>query len=196
MSLMSISYDIIENMKIVLSSDDGTTKYVFVAPDDIVSVVYNHNGMRTEATGKVIRFTSDTVNKCECSTAKWVMILDASAYGGATSTRVLVDRILDITVVRKAADYNEITSPTGEYNVSNLRLVGNQLQLSVDNGTTWLNVCVLPAIDPELNDDDKKFIEKAKAILPSNLRPDVYSTLLKSIVSLLKQADESAKDNS
>lgn len=195
MSLLSISYDVIENMKIVLSFDDGTTKYVFVSPDDIVNVVYVHNGVREEVTGKVVRFTSDVVNKCECSTNKWIMILDASSYGGSMGTRIIVDKILDISVVRKAVDFNEVTSPSGEYNVSNLRLVGNQLQLSVDNGTTWLNVCVLPAVDPELSDDDAEFIKKAKEILPANLRPDVYSTLLKSIVSLLKQADESSKTN-
>ena len=89
-----------------------------------------------------------------------------------------------------------VTSPTGEYNISNLRLVGNVLQLSVDDGVTWLNVSTLQAVDPGIADDDAKYVEKVKQILPANLRPDVYATMLKSMVALLKQADQEAKTNS
>lgn len=194
-SLMNISYDVIQCATINLSFDDGTSKKYTIAPGDIINVIYNYNGERRNITGKVTKIVSDSTNSCCCDANKWVMVIDASAYGGTTLTRVVLNKILDISVVRKVADFNEITSPTGEYNISNLRLVGNVLQLSVDNGATWLTVSTLQAVDPGLNEDDSKYIEKVKQILPSNLRPDVYATMLKSMVALLKQADQEANSN-
>lgn len=196
-SLMTISYDIITSARINMSFDDGISKKVLVSPGDIVTVIYNHNGERTSVTGKITKIISDTTNNCGCSTTmNWVMALDASSYGGSTINRINLGKILDITLVRSAADYDEITSPTGEYNVSNLRLVGNILQLSVDNGTTWLNVTTLPAVDLDLDESDAIYIEQVKQILPSNLRPDTYAVLLKNMVSLLKTAAKSSEDDS
>ena len=195
-SLMNISYDIIQCVNVSLAFDDGTVKKYTIAPGDIVTVTYNYNGERRTETGKVTKIVSDSVNSCCCDANKWIMVIDASAYGGATLTRITINKILDLSIVRKAADFSDITSPTGEYNISNLRLVGNVLQLSVDDGVTWLNVSTLQAVDPGIADDDAKYVEKVKQILPANLRPDVYATMLKSMVALLKQADQEAKTNS
>lgn len=195
-SLMNISYDIIQCATVKLDFEDGTSKKIVLTPGDIVNVVYNFNGERRNTTGKITKIVSDSTNSCCCDTNKWVMIIDASAYGGTTLTRVVLNKILDLSVVRKAAEFNEITSPTGEYNISNLRLVGNVLQLSVDDGATWLNVTTMQAVDPDLGEDDSEYIKKVKKILPSSLRPDVYATMLKSMVNLLKQADQEASSNS
>lgn len=191
-SLMTISYEIIQSARINMGFDDGTIKKLLVSPGDVVNVIYNYNGVRTDLTGKVTKIVSDKQNSCECSCSKWIMVIDASAYGGSTVNRVDLAKILDLTIITKAEDYSEITSPTGEYNISNLRLVGNLVQLSVDNGTTWLNMCALPSVDPGLDESDAVYIEKVKAILPSNLRPDVYASMLKSMVELLKAADAEA----
>ena len=189
-SLMTSSYEIIQSAKISMSFDDGISKIVLVSPGDIVNVIYNYNGVRTNTTGKVSKIVPDNQNSCECSGKRWFLIIDASAYGGVTVNRIDLTKILDITIIRKAEDYSEVTSPTGETNVSNIRLVGNVLQISVNNGTSWLDACTLPAIEDGISQDDAAYVARVKAILPDSLRPDVYNTLLKNMVAMLKNAEE------
>ena len=200
--LMNISYDIIESAVISLVFDDETVKKVKVNVEDTIRVSFNKNGLRTNIDGIVKRIFIDDRgphHHCPdpCHKPKWVMIVDGSSYGASALERVELDKILDIDIIKRANDTNIITSPVGDTNITDFRLVGNILQLSVDNGQTWLKVLTLPAEDTTVDPEDKDLVSKVEAILPQSLRPDLKADLTSDIVNLVKSeiaADDVSQD--
>ena len=200
--LMNISYDIIESAVISLIFDDETVKKIKVNVEDTIKVSFNKNGLRTNIDGIVKRIFIDdrgSHHHCPdpCHKPKWVMIVDGSSYGASALERVELDKILDIDIVKRANDTNIITSPVGDTNITDFRLVGNILQLSVDNAQTWLKVLTLPDEETTVNPDDQELANKVEAILPVSLRPDLKADLTNDIVNLVKSeiaADDIKQD--
>lgn len=200
--LMNISYDIIESAVISLIFDDETVKKVKVNVEDTIKVSFNKNGLRTNINGIVKRIFIDDRGRphhCpdHCHRPKWVMIVDGSSYGASAIERVELDKILDIDIIKRANDTNIITSPVGDTNITDFRLVGNILQLSIDNGQTWLKALTLPDEETTVNPDDQELANKVEAILPASLRPDLKADLTHDIVNLVKSeiaADDISQD--
>lgn len=186
--LMSISYDIIESLVVRLVFDDDTAKKVKVNVDDIVRVTFNKNGCRTVIDGICKRLYHDNNHNTRCIVQKpnWIMIVDGSQYGASAIERIEVSKILNIDVLKRAEENLSITSPLGENNITSFRLVGNILQLSVDNGETWMKVLSLSSNDVEVPEEDKELASKVDALLPSTLRPDLREDLASDILELVK----------
>lgn len=197
--LMNISYDIIESAVISLVFDDETVKKIKVNVDDTIKVSFNKNGIRKNIDGIVKRIFIDDHHHAanHCCKPKWVMIVDGSSYGTSAVERVELDKILDINIIKRANDTTGITSPVGDSNITDFRLVGNILQLSTDNGQTWLKVITLPNEDTTIDPEDQELANKVEAILPSSLRPDLKADLTDDIINLVKseiEADNKAQD--
>lgn len=186
--LMNITFDVIQSLMLSLVFDDETVKKTKVSIDDTIRVTHNKNGMRTTVEGVVRRIFVDDhhVQRCSDYKPKWIMIVDGSSYACSALERIEIDKILDIDMIKRAEDNLGISSPVGETNITSMRLVGNIVQLSTDNGQTWLKMLTLPAVDTEVPAEDAELASKVEAILPSALRPDLKAELTTDIINLVK----------
>lgn len=188
MALLTNTYTVNHSLKIVLAFEDASVKTITLEVGDTVTVVYNKNGVRTTVEGVVTRiYSSTSTGTCSCTCGDvWNIALDGSKYGYESALRIGEDKILDLDMVKKANSNTAITSPTGDYNVTDFRLYGNILQLSVDNGVTWLAVATLPAVTADTNGASATLVSAVEAIIPANIRPDVASSLETSIIKLVQ----------
>lgn len=186
--LMNITFDVIQSLMLSLVFDDETVKKTKVSIDDTIRVTHNKNGMRTTVEGVVRRIFVDDhhVQRCPDYKPKWIMIVDGSSYACSALERIEIDKILDIDMIKRAEDNLGISSPVGETNITSMRLVGNIVQLSTDNGQTWLKMLTLPAVDTDVPVEDAELASKVEAILPSALRPDLKAELTTDIINLVK----------
>jgi hypothetical protein len=192
MALLTNTYSVNHSLTISLTFDDGSVKNTKVEVGDIITVVYNKNGVRTTVEGTVTNiYEMEATCNCNCE-SNWGMIIDGTSYGYTSTEKVAESKILDLTMVKKAVDSSAITSPTGEYNITDFRLVGDILQLSPDNGTTWLKVLTLPATAVTVASGDEALATAVEAILPADLRPDVAASLETSIITLIKKQTSSS----
>jgi len=95
-----------------------------------------------------------------------------------------VDCILDLDVLQHAGENDCITSPKGEYNVNQFRLVGKCLQLSCDFGQHWMVVCTLPDEQVIVPEEDQDIADKISALIPSCANPCQKAELVKALVDL------------
>ena len=186
--LMNITFDVIQSLMLSLVFDDETVKKTKVNVDDTIRVTHNKNGMRTTVEGVVKRIFVDDhhVERCPNHKPRWIMIVDGSSYASSALERIEVDKILDIDIIKRAEENLGISSPIGDTNITSMRLVGNIVQLSTDNGQTWLKMLTLPAVDTEVPAEDAELAAKVEALLPTSLRPDLKAELTTDIINLVK----------
>src|SRR5574344_1405628 len=137
MALLSNTYSVSHSLTVNLIFEDGTVKKNTITEGDLVTVTYNKDGLRTTVEGIVTRlYPSGTVActgicNCVCED-QWSIVIDGSSYGFGASIRIAEGKILDMTIEKTAYGNEAVTSPVGDYSVTDLRLVGDVLQLSVD----------------------------------------------------------------
>ena len=188
--LLSISYDVIESLVIKLVYDNEKVKRLKVECGDYVSATYNKDSRRKTVEGYVKRIYLDN-RYYDCNHKNhqhWSMIIDDSMSDNPTQiAKIEVSKILDLDVLRKKSETGFISTPNTSDRVTDLRLVGNTLQLSQDNGDTWVSIIDLPLEQPSIEDCDCNLVNKIKSIIPSNIRADLQKELIEGIAGLVQK---------
>lgn len=185
--LVSINYEVNYSLLIKLAFDDERVKRLNVEVGDYICCTYNKDGMRKKIEGYVKRiFLDNRYHEHSHHHEHWSMIIDSSTSGGTPIDKVEVSRLLDIDVLSKKSQSDTITTPIGEDAITNFRLVGNTLQLSQDQGLTWLRVCDLPVEEPAIDDCNCDLKNKIESLVPSDLRADKQKELMEGIAKLIR----------
>lgn len=193
MSLLKISYEAQESLLIKLVFEPEKIKRVKVEVGDYISVMYNKDGRRKTIDGYVGRIYLDNRydhwpdTNCNHN-QHWMMLINNSLEKNQCNPidKVEVSRILDIDVLKRRSDTGYISSPIGEDRVTDLRLIGNTLQLSQDNGETWVKVLDLPVDKPAIEDCECDLVSKIQNLIPQELRADKQTELIEGIAKLLQ----------
>lgn len=129
--LMDIKCSAVTSVKVLLTFDDNSHKEAVISVGDLIDVVYNANGLRKHACGKVL-VVSATGNDPK----GWYIIVDGSDDFGANKARFSPMSILSLEIITKGDSIENIRTVRGEHAVPFLRLVKGSLQWSKD-GFKW-----------------------------------------------------------
>ena len=159
--LMENKCSAVTSIKVKLTFDDGSVKERVVGIGDIISVVYNANGLRNKVTGKVLATSAVGTDP-----KAWYIIVDGSDDFKSDRVRFAPTSILDLEIIRKNDQLEFIQTPIGFEGIPYLRIHRGRLQYSMD-GYRWRYIVVdkrdviLPAegtapydeedIDPDIN---------------------------------------------
>ena len=193
--LLKVSHEIIKSVNIGLVYDDNTTKKVLVQNNDIVEINYIYNGMKKEVTGTVKRIFTENghaghighVASCgNCKDEGCYLFIDASSTNKSDLVKVDVDCIFDINVIQKADNSDCVKSPVGCTHVTDVRLVGNEFQISPDYGTTWLAVGTVSIPELSVDENDKAMADQIAGILPNCMNSADKNTAVENLLKLFK----------
>lgn len=134
--LMEIKCSAVTSIKVDLKFDDGNTKERVIGVDDLISVIYNSNGLRKKAEGRVI-----SVSAVGTDPKAWYIIVDNSDSFKSDRVRFAPTSILDLEIIRKADQLEFIQTPIGHEGIPYMRLHHGRLQYS-NNGYNWRNIVV------------------------------------------------------
>jgi hypothetical protein len=191
--LIGVSHEVIKGVTIRLVFDDGTVKTNTVYVNDTVDVYYSKDGTRRHIEGRVTKVEElpnhaghvGHIASCgNCKNTGCYITVDGSEESRACVAKIDVDCILDLDVLQHAGENDCITSPKGEYNVNQFRLVGKCLQLSCDFGQHWMVVCTLPDEQVIVPEEDQDIADKISALIPSCANPCQKAELVKALVDL------------
>lgn len=191
--LIGVSHEVIKGVTIRLVFDDGTVKTNTVYVNDTVDVYYSKDGTRRHIEGRVTKVEElpnhaghvGHIASCgNCKNTGCYITVDGSEESRACVAKIDVDCILDLDVLQHAGENDCITSPKGEYNVTQFRLVGKCLQLSCDFGQHWMVVCTLPDEQVIVPVEDQDIADKISALIPSCANPCQKADLVRALVDL------------
>ena len=197
--LLKVSHEIIKSVNIGLVYDDNTTKKVLVQIEDVVEISYVYNGMKKEVTGTVKRiFTEDGhaghighIASCDrCKNEGCYLYIDASKENKSDLVKVDVDCIFDINVIQKADNSDCVKTPIGCTQVTSVRIVGDEFQISVDNGTTWLAVAKVTVPGIDVDESDKAMADQISGLLPGYMNSADKNTAVENLLKLFKDNKE------
>lgn len=150
--ILSVKYEILRSIDLKVIYDDNTFKRVEVAPNDVVQIAYNKNGMRKDVKGRVSAIDTDPhwsprnphyVYRGDCChkhpEEACFIILDCSDAGVADIEKINVHDIIDCEMIQKYNDSLAVMSPKGDDRITNIRVHENVLQISSDFGATWVD---------------------------------------------------------
>lgn len=129
--LMEIKCSAVTSIEVNLSFDDGTRKDVVIEKGDLVSVEYNHNGLRKHVEGKVLK-----VSVIGTDPKGWYIIVDASNEFESNHARFSPMNIYDIDIISKGDSIRYIESPKDFAGIRGMRVIEGRLQYTVD-GIHW-----------------------------------------------------------
>ncbi len=193
--VLRTTYNTKLSVEVSIIYDDNSVKKYNIAIEDIVKISFMKCGNRRDVEGRVADIRMEDghaghighIASCECCTNQGCyIIIDSSTNGSAGLHKIDVDTIIAIEIMRKASESSSVTSPIGDYNVKELRLVGNQLQLTLD-GATWLAVTTLPNLDPVVDPEYQSLADKIAALIPDCARPDHKQEAVEGLVELFKE---------
>ena len=163
MALLQNKSMVIPSVVIDLTFEDHVRKVFTVHVKDIIRVVYNLNGLRTEIQGRVVSIHAASTNYSyhadgtACYHTGYqtnkngpYMVIDGSGtYDGKTANVYLCD-LLDCDMIYAwKENFCVLTVPADSAekigSVNALRTVDGVLQYTPDFGETWLDVVVAPA---------------------------------------------------
>lgn len=202
--LIGIKHEVIKGVTIRLVFDDGTVKTNTVYVKDLVDVYYAKDGVRRHIEGRVTKIEeipdhaghAGHIASCNnCKNVGCYMTVDGSEDARAYVAKIDVDCILDLDVLEHANENDCITSPRGEYNITNFRLVGKCLQLSCDYGQHWMVVTTLPDQEVIVDPDDQDIADKISALIPACANPCQKADLVRALVELF-DSELNNNDNS
>lgn len=202
--LIGISHEVIKGVTIRLVFDDGSVKTNTVYVNDTVDIYYSKDGTRRHIEGRVTRVEElpdhaghvGHIASCNnCKNVGCYITVDGSEESRACVAKIDVDCILDLDVLQHAGENDNITSPKGEYNVTQFRLVGKCLQLSCDFGQHWMVVCTLPDETVIVDPDDQDIADKIAALIPSCANPCQKADLVRALVELFDQEKDNNTNN-
>lgn len=129
--LLDIACSAVSSVIVKLKFDDGTRKVRLIAIDDLIDVVYNANGMRKHIIGRV-----SAISTVGTDPKNWYIIVDGSDDFASDRARFSPESILDVEIIRKAAQDSIVKTPLGENNAGYIRIMKGRLQYSND-GINW-----------------------------------------------------------
>lgn len=200
--LLSTSYDIEKTLVNKFVWDDGTSKETKLEVGDVATFVWNNRGQRDEITGKLVRieaerhFQARPHEHCQpgmidsCDKNGWFILVDGSMSNQSNMKRIVIRDLLNIEVIKRENFNTTVSSPLGDNNITDFRLVGNILQLSVNHGKTWMKVCTLPKFDFEVEEGLEEVAENIGNAIPEHINPADRNQIL---VSVLKAMEASGQ---
>ena len=126
--LMDIKCSAVTSIKVNLAFDDGSTKERVIGIGDLISVVYNANGLRKHVNGKVIAESAVGTDP-----KAWYIIVDGSDDFKSDRVRFSPTSILDIEIIRKADQLDFVQTPIGFEGVPYIRIHRGRLQYSISS---------------------------------------------------------------
>lgn len=185
--LLSNTFEVIQSLLIKLTFEDGSVKRNQVDVGDTICVVYNKNGLRTTISSGIVKKIAVNTEKytaCECSFNKnaWYMIVDGCASGMSSAEKVIINNILDLDALRKQSNYELVTSPVGETNISNIRIHNNNLEYSTDGGVTWMVACATRAA----TEKEAELSDRIDSIIPKSIEGEDREGLKGAILALVQ----------
>ena len=193
--VLRTTYNTKLSVEVSIIYDDNSVKKYNIAIEDIVKISYMKDGYRRDVEGRVADIRIEDghaghighIASCECCINQGCyIIVDSSTNGSSGLDKIDVDTIIAIEIMRKASESSNVTSPIGDYNVKELRIVGNQLQLTL-NGAKWLAVTTLPNLDPVVDPEYQSLADKIAALIPDCARPDHKQEAVEGLVELFKE---------
>lgn len=198
--LLSKSYDIEKVLDLRFTYEDGTVSTCKLHVGDVATIVYNNAGMRDEITGKVSRIEAGTHydipkynHVCQpglvdsCDKNYWYIIVDGSVYNDSNMKKIEVKKIYSCEILKRNESITAVTSPLGDNNITDTRLVGDLFEISQDHGHTWITVARVPKstilVDPEL----QPIVDKIADSIPASINPAERE---KMILAILKTMEE------
>lgn len=157
---------IIEKVLIDLFFDDESEKHIEVAEKDIVLVSYNDSGFRRDIEGRVTKIVSKPskppvgpMSSHICPPAGRIdmkpefngqgyLVIDGSGTYSGNKVIVYFSHILDCEMIEKY-DENLFVKTVSNGAVNRIRVIDGVLQVSLDNGLTFVNVKDLLGKDKE-----------------------------------------------
>ena len=134
--LMNINCSAVTSVKVSLTYDDNSVKESIISVGDLVDVVYNANGLRKHACGKVL-----VVSATGRDPKSWYIIVDSSDDFDSNKARFSPMSILELEVIAYGNNVDVVNTIKGEYAVPYLREVKGNLQWSKD-GINWRPIIV------------------------------------------------------
>lgn len=134
--LMDIKCSAVTSIGVNLTFDDGSTKERVIGVGDLITVVYNANGLRNRVEGKVI-----AVSATGTDPKAWYIIVDGSDDFKSDRVRFSPMSILDLEIIRKADQLDFVQTPIGFEGVPYIRIHRGRLQYSMD-GYRWKNIII------------------------------------------------------
>ena len=154
--ILSTKYEVLKSVQLEIVYDDETSKCVEIGIDDEVRIIYNKDGLRSTVIGRVAGIDNDPhikpyphedfwrhpvyrgphpkyyPNTC------WIFI-DASIEGNSYVARVDARQIIDVDILKKHSDKNNIVTPDDETAIRSMRYKNGLFQISQD-GTNWITI--------------------------------------------------------
>ena len=134
--LMENKCSAVTSIKVKLTFDDGSIKERVVGVGDIISVLYNGNGLRNKVTGKVL-----STSAVGTDPKAWYIIVDGSDDFKSERVRFAPTSILDLEIIRKADQSEFVQTPIGHEGVPYIRIHRGRLQYSM-NGYNWRDIVI------------------------------------------------------
>ena len=180
--VMKVDCAVEQSLVITITQDDNTSKTQVVSIGDTVAVDYNKNGDKKHSTGIVSAIHADPYN-AKCNRKDWYMTVSAdSEFGGYV--KIPVFSILNLEVLHQKRPVNPINTPNDKSRVTDIRCKGGILQISQNNGRSWLNV--LYKLIPDDPSDSRSIRKKILDMIGS----DQYSNsdeFIDGIIALIHQ---------
>lgn len=194
--LVKVSHEIINSVNIGFVFDDNSVKKVLVHIGDVVEINYLRNGMKKEVTGTVKRIFTENghaghighVASCgNCINEGCYLYIDASTTNNADLEKIDVDCMYDLNIIQKADNSDCIKSPIGCNQVTSFRIVGNELQVSVDYGTSWMKVGIVTTSDLVVDEADKVMADQIAGMLPNCMNSSDKNVAVENLLKLFKE---------
>lgn len=125
--LMNIKCSAVTSVRVDLSYDDGSVKNAVIAENDLIDVIYNANGMRKRACGRVLLVSANGPDP-----KNWYIIVDGSDDFDANKARFCPMSILELEIISKGDNVDLVRTIKGDMGVPYLRIVKGRLQWSKD----------------------------------------------------------------
>lgn len=198
--LLSNSYELEKVLDLRFSYSDGTVTQAKLHVGDVATIRFNNAGVLDEITGKISRIEAGSHYEtfkynhvCQpglvdsCDKNYWYIIIDGSSYNDAVMKKIEVSKIVGCEILKRNESVTAVTSPLGNTNITDIRLVGDIFEISLNNGRDWTQVARVPKttiiVDPEL----QPIVDKISDSIPANIDP---ATREKMIMDILKSMEE------
>ena len=133
---MNIKCSAVTSIGVNLTYDNGAVKDAVIAVGDLIDVVYNANGIRKHACGRVL-----VVSAVGSDPKSWYIIVDGSDDFVSDKARLCPMNILELEIIAKGDTIDNVRTVKGDTAVPYLRIVKGRLQWSKD-GSTWYPINV------------------------------------------------------
>ena len=156
--LMNIECSIVQSIKVALTFDNNKTKEREIAVGDLCYFEFNKNGKRKTIEGKVIKIAVDST----LDPRSWFIVVDGSLDFSGQMERFSPNQILDVDIIQKHDTIQYVSTPNDATRVSSIRIYNGQLQISTDDGYSWLVPVNLDGALQESDDEDTTVVETCK----------------------------------